>query len=179
MNERKLITRILTAILVMMLLTACGAKPAPTVPATEPDANLVNPISEVTADEMVQKTGVALDAPADADSVHYFVIDSQPAIAQVTFSLSGTEYTYRASMAQLDALALSGVYLGSPTESAAQVSYNEGKLLTEGNTAVLYWEDVVPGICYTLSCADCKEPAVMTEIAEQIFVPAQGDSDAD
>lgn len=178
MNTRKSFVRILAALFAMMLLlTACSSKPAATEPAAEASAQIANPVSEVTAEEMTQQTGLVLDACDSAENIRFFVINGQPKVAQVDFDLNGKAYTYRAAATQMDATALSGIYFGSCTESSAQVSYNEGKLLTEDKTAVLYWEDVVPGISYTLTCTDCDDPAVLQEIAEAVFVPAQGDSD--
>lgn len=174
MKTRKNTLRIAAAICaVMLLLTACGTKPA----ATEPAPQIANPVSEVTSEEMTQKTGVVLHAPEGAENVRFFTIDGQPMIAQVTFELDGTAYTHRAAATQMDATALSGVYFGKADEAPAQVSYIEGKLLTEGKTAVLYWEDVVPGISYSLACTDCADPAALQPMAEGIFEPMQGEVD--
>lgn len=174
MKTRRNTLRIAAALLaVMLLLTACGTKPA----APEPAPQIANPVSEVTSEEMTQKTGVALNAPEGAENVCFYTIDGQPMIAQVTFELDGAAYTYRAAATQMDATALSGVYFGKADEAPAQVSYTEGKLLTEGKTAVLYWEDVVPGVSYSLSCTDCADPAALQQIAETVFEPMQGEVD--
>lgn len=190
MNIRKSIAFML-AVLIIALMTACGAKPAPTteptteppVPTTEaaaqetePAAQMVNPITEVTADEMAQKTGVKLSALAGAENVRYSVINGEPAVAQVIFDLAGREYVYRGAVAQMDATALSGVYFGSCTEEPIRVAFAEGKLLTEGKTVVVFWEDASAAISYSFACMDCDDPAAMKGFANSLFTADRSDA---
>lgn len=162
---------VLCAVLVV-LLAGCGMRSAQ---AAESTARVVNPVSEVTAEEMTQKTGMGFHAPRGAEKIRYYVLDGQPAVAQVIFTLDGKEYTYRAAEAEMDAAALSGVYFGSPTESEIMVVKAKAKLLTEGKTAVLYLLDAVPGISHALTCTDCDDPIDMTGILADVFVPLWDD----
>lgn len=157
-------------VLLMFTMTGCAAKKE-----AAPAVGMPNPMTEVTAEELTQKTGVALYAPDGASDVKFFTIATTNPLAEVTFQLNGKTYCHRAVAVEMDVTALSGIYFGKAAESDAKVAYCEAKLLTEGKTAVLYWFDKVPGITYTLSCTDCDDPNVLQAIAEEIFVPAQGE----
>lgn len=155
---------------VAMMATGCQ-KAAPA------NAQLPNPMKAVTFDEMVEKAGIPLYAPNGAENVQYYTITAgDRVIAELDFTLNGKVYTQRASYNDMDVTSLSGIYFTKSTESFAKVSYCEGKIVTEGKTSVLFWEDRVPGACYSLSCTDCENPAVLLEIAESVFAPLQGDS---
>lgn len=172
-TTRRILAAIITLAL-LMSLAACGTK------QEAPAAQIPNPMKEVTFDEMVQTAGIPLYAPANAENVRYFTITAgDTVIGQMDFTLDGKAYTYRATTAEMDAAQLSGIYFNAATESYAEVSYAEGKFLTEGNTSVLFWEDKVPGVCYTLSCTECENPIVLLEIAEATFAPVQGDDDGE
>lgn len=200
MNIKTSISCILV-LAMLLLLTACGAAPAAAEPAappaaetvtepaaepeTEPAAEeedvpfvqMVNPVSEVTFDEMVQTTGVTLGIPGGAEDVRCFVIGNDPAIAQVFFRKDGRAYTLRGVDAMLDATRLSGVYFGSPSESNVEVAGAEAALLSEGSTAVLYLTDADSDLTYTLSCEECEDPALLPQIAAEIFTPGEDGPD--
>lgn len=159
--------RILAVLLILaalFMVTGCGA-----APKTE-NAQVINPMKEVSFEEMVESVGIPLYAPDYAKDIHYFTItDGDTVIGQMDFTLDGKAYTYRTTSADLDAAELSGIHFTKFTESYAEVSYAEGKILTEGNTSVLFWEDQVPGVRYSLSCTECEDPTVLLEIAENTF----------
>lgn len=150
-----------------ILLTGCG------VNQTAAGAQVVNPVTEVSAREMTERTELVLNTPRKAENVHYYVISGEPEIAQVTFVLNGKEYTYRSVAAKMDAAALSGIYFGKCTESEVSVVKAKATLLTEGKTAVLYLLDAVPSISYTLSCNDCEDPAILALIAVELLAPVE------
>lgn len=184
MNKKTSLTRSLLAALLtaalLLTLTACGGKQeAPAAaPSEAPAVQVANPVREVTADEVVQAVGIPLYAPSLATDVRYFTINTgDTMIGQMKFTLDGKEYTYRTTYADLDALGLSGMFLDSATETYAEVSYAEGKFLTQGETSVLFWEDVVPGVRYSLSCTACDDPFVLLQIAEETFLPLQETND--
>lgn len=163
---------VLAAIAIMLMLAAFC------VNQTASAAQLVNPMKEVTAEEMVQASGIPLHAPENAEDVRYFTITTDNmVIGQMDFTLNGKAYTYRATSAELDATVLSGVYFTKNTESDVKVSYADAKLITGGDTSVLFWEDRVPGVCYSLSCDECEDPALLLEIAVETFRPLQGDDE--
>lgn len=168
MKTTRIILAVLITLAVLMTLTACGGK------QEAPAVQLANPMKEVTAEEMVQTVGIPLYAPGYAENIRYFTITSgDTVIGQMDFTLDGKAYTYRTTAAELDVTELSGIYFTDATETYAEVSYAEGKFLTEGDTSVLFWEDKVPGVRYSLSCTACENPIVLLEIAEDTFVPLQ------
>lgn len=161
----------------LLALNACGSKPEAADPTP---VGLPNPVKSVTAEEMVQAVGVPLYAPENAENIrHSTITSSDTVIGQMMFTLDGKEYTYRTAAVEMDAVQLSGMFYSDFTESYAQVSYAEGKILTSGSTSVLFWEDKVPGVCYSLSCSECENPAVLLEIAEETFHPLQGEVSGD
>lgn len=167
--------RILAALMAVCILTALVAVGGM---AKAGAVKMVNPMKEVTAEEMIHATGIVLAAPEGAEDIRCFTITVGDAvIAQMDFTLDGKAYTYRATGAELDITALSGVYFGKAEETEIHVSYTQGKLCTEGSTAVLFWDDRVPGFRYSLSCSECEDPAVLQEIAEATFHPMQGEDD--
>ncbi|MBQ0058361.1 MAG: hypothetical protein KBS83_00125 [Lachnospiraceae bacterium] len=161
------------------MLAACGTKQTTTESTsseTTTEASMANPMQEVDAEEMCGRVGVDLNAPEGATDIHCYIIDTGDAkIAEMTFKLDGKEYTYRATPNEMDITELSGYYFEAPTESYAEVAGREGQILTQDESSVLYWEDKVPGICYSLSSTSCKDPSVLLTIAEQTFVPMQGE----
>lgn len=172
MNTTRRILAVLIVLAMLTALAACGTK------QEAPAAQIANPMKEVTAEEMVQAVGIPLYAPGYAENIRYSTITTgDTVIGQMDFTLDGKAYTYRTTSAQLDATELSGIYFNAATETYAEVSYAEGKFLTEGNTSVLFWEDKVPGVRYSLSSTECENPIVLLEIAKDTFVPLQGEDD--
>lgn len=163
----------LLAVLIMMA-TGCAVN----VNASAPEATVMlpNPMKEVTLGELSEKTGIKMYAPTGAENIKCFTITSgEDMIGQIDFTLDGKAYTYRAAAKEMDPTALSGVYFTKATETDIEVKNNQGKFITDGSTSVLFWEDMVPGICYTLTCTECGEPDVLLEIAEDVFVSVTDD----
>lgn len=163
----------LLAVLIMMA-TGCAVN----VNASAPEATVMlpNPMKEVTLGELSEKTGIKMYAPTGAENIKCFTITSgEDMIGQIDFTLDGKAYTYRAAAKEMDPTALSGVYFTKATETDIEVKNNQGKFITDGSTSVLFWEDMVPGICYTLTCTECGEPVVLLEIAEDVFVSVTDD----
>lgn len=177
MNITRRIHTALLALAMLLTLAACSSSAGRTEAPTKPSAGLANPVKPVTAEELTQAVGVAMYAPSNAENVSYQTITAlDTVIGQMCFILDGREYTCRVTTAELDVTQLSGMYFTAAAESYAQVSYAEGMILTEGTTSVLYWEDIVPGVRYSLACTDCEDPSILLDIAEETFVPAQGEA---
>lgn len=139
---------------------------------------IVNPMKAVNYDQLVEKLGIYMPVPEDAVGVRYFLITAgDTEIGEADFTLNGKEYTFRAAAKEMDATELSGVYFTKATDSFAMVSYCEGKITTQELTSVLFWEDKVPGICYSISCTDCEDPSALIDIAQAVFVPMQDECD--
>ncbi|MDO4977780.1 MAG: hypothetical protein Q4E53_11025 [Eubacteriales bacterium] len=158
---------------------------------------VVNPVVEVSEEEMVEKTGIDLPIPDEASDVKYSVIESgeeSSAIAQVDFTLDGKEMYMRACMTDLTSL------LGSNNEELdiadiqsgigdiSGLNYNWNQFSTdfvqdrEGYVCVsndgpgyVAWLDVVPGILYNLCTEDDANTEELLEYANTLFVPMQGE----
>lgn len=178
-RTQKILAAMLT-LAMLLTLSACGSKSEAPQTEAPPSAGLANPMKEVTAEELTQAVGAGLHAPENAENVSFQTITTKDSVVgQMLFTLDGKEYTYRVTTAEMDITQLSGMYFTAATETHAQVSYAEGNFLTQGNSSVLYWVDVVPGVRYSLACAECEDPSVLLEIAEATFVPSQGDDSGD
>ncbi len=119
---KKLLTVILSISMALMVLTSCkqALKPAasPTVaptliasqepsPTAEPLVGIPNPIKEVDGAASLEQVGASIEAPEGAENARYFVIDSEPKLAEIQFTLDGVEYNYRAAVTSED---ITGVY---------------------------------------------------------------------
>lgn len=191
------ICAVLMAVVMTMGLIACGSEKE-----AEANVGLANPIVECTHDEMVQATGMPIDAPEGAKDVSYTYINTDVKIAQVTFVYNGKEYCYRAkptseilNMGSSDddstllgvmlnmeesikqGEELSGLYEDWSGGGMATVSYCEAAYkMSKSKVGFITWFDVVPGILYSLSCDKCKSYEDLVDVAQIAFVPAQGDS---
>lgn len=117
----------------------------PEVDATDaPSAQLPNPVREVNAEELCTESGLTFVMPMNAEDVHCSVIDAQPAVYQMSFTLKDKDYTVRA--AHTDALdeAISGVY-----ETWATVG--DGAMQNGDPTCFYLTKDEASGVyyCYT------------------------------
>lgn len=196
----KKILATLVAVILAFTMCACGNKAGD-------GAEITNPVTECTYDEMFDKTGIDINAPEDAEDVVYAYIEMENAdpIGQVEFTVEGKEYCYRAQstaatsimnsigddgfyMAEniLNALnegvnvgaALSGLNYEWKASATIDIGHCEGiAAFNDGAAGFVSWLDVAPGILYSLGMEDgCNQDLLMT-MAEEIFVPVQGDAE--
>lgn len=190
---KRLISLALIMIMTLTLMNGCKKDEAQT--------QVANPVHECDVDEMTKETGVALDAPEGAEDVQYSYIEGDEKIAQVSFTLDGKDYCYRAKMTSeildmgnsdpdaniLDVEdemkasiesgeALSGCYEKWTMQGLMDVSYCTGVYAIKNKSlGFLTWFDVVPGIQYSVSMDNCTSAEDLLHIAELCFVPAQGE----
>lgn len=186
---KKYIAMILAAVLALSLV-ACGGNSASSQPAeskaeseaeSQEGAGMVNPLREMTQEEMVQETGIDLQLPAEAENVKFFVLTvDDTKTSQANFTYNGKEYTYRvASTSEFEAADKSGLNYEWANTETTHVDYCEATVSTCDQAGVIYWIDVVPGINYTLGCNAAVTAEELIEVANQCFVPMQGDADGD
>ncbi|MCF0261030.1 MAG: hypothetical protein HUJ54_14310 [Erysipelotrichaceae bacterium] len=157
-----------------MLLAACGNQQSKAASTQIP-----NPTKEVTKDELASQTGIDLDAAKDAENVVFTVIDDADGgkLAQVSFTLNGTEYTYRAeSVSDPNGKDISGVYEQWTSEEPVEIQYCKGTYKTCSEASVITWTDTVPGISYSLSTSGKVDKDSLVNLASSLFVPAQGNA---
>lgn len=75
----------------------------------------VSPFEDVPSAADFEDLGFTIDAPENAEDVSYCILDGE--IAQVTFTLDGHSYTYRASK-------LDGDFSGDTEEAVGSISLN-------------------------------------------------------
>ena len=162
-----------------MLLTGCQAQQTKeTAAETESSAQIANPTKQVTKDELASLTGIGLDAAEGAQDVVFTVIDDSDGVkmAQVTFTLNGTEYNYRAeSVSDPNGKDISGVYEQWTAEEPVEIQYCKGTFKTSPNASVVIWTDTAPGISYSLSTNGKTDKDSLVKMASSLFVPTQGE----
>lgn len=190
----------LLAVIMVFAMCSCSSK-------ADDGLEIANPVTECSYDEMFSKTGIEIKAPENAEDVAYAYIEMENAdpIGQVEFTVEGKRYCYRAQptaatsimnsigddgfyMAEdiLDALnegvnvgaTLSGLNYEWKASATIDIGYCEGiAAFNEGAAGFVSWLDVVPGILYSLGMDDgCSQDILMT-MAEDIFVPVQGNAE--
>ena len=193
---KKLLSVVLVFVLCLALLSACGAENATeekqesiTAPVLEdvekPDGNIssmVNPNETVTKEELAARTGLSLDAPEGAENAVWQVVNGgeKGTIAELDFTLDGAEYCYRAqSTAIFETYDMSGMFYNWTATEDGSVGGRDAKVFTCDEAGYVSWLDIVPGINYNLSSTDVSDSGKLLEVANLVFVEAQGDVDGD
>ena len=187
MKKTALIMAIVLA--VMCLFAGCGKteQPAadPETPAVEDpvNASLANPMVETTADDIINTFGFRFGEIEGAQDVKYFLINGD--LAQMSFTKDGLDYTARIQSAG-EFTDISGMNYTWTVTDDCKIGYSDGKCMryisdTE-QVDLCEWYDIAPGIMYSLSAggegADL-DGFDITAIANQIFVPLQGEADGE
>lgn len=163
-NIIKILAALIILAAVILLATGCSM-------SAHADSQLVNPMQEVTREEVAEIIDIDIYVPKDAEDVRFFTItaDKDPALVQMDFRLNGKAYTFRAAVSDLQDAALSGVYFTAPDVSIAQILGTEGVITTQDLTSVLMWTDITTGTNCSLVCTDCEDSGVLLDVAEEIF----------
>lgn len=161
------------------------------------ETGMVNPMKEVTGEELVNQTGIDLPAPGGATDVEYFVVDTDElTIAQMDFTLNGQTYELRAASTGMTDLGIggsmeegpdlegfdadegniSGLYYEWTTAGTDLVAERSAiyKIADKEDVGFIAWVDAVPGILYNLTMMNDVTHEALTETAEKVFVPVQG-----
>ena len=167
---------IILALCAMFSLVACGGStqtPAGT-------AEIPNPITEMTAQELMNKTGLGFTVPDGAAEVVYSYIDTgsdAPGIAQMSFTMYDTRCTARVCPSDIpgDTLPdISGLYYQWKNTEKSPLGYNEATLCwNEGEQGYVSWYDYAPGLLYSVSMESGATKAALMDIAERSCPPVQ------
>ncbi len=117
-------------------------------------------------------------APEEAENVTICVLELDGlTVAETAFVYDGIQYAYRtAATDALELIDISGQEGDYTSEEAVMVSYCDGQLsLTADGAGKLLWIDVVPGLAFSLSAEGNASADTLTALADQLFVPMQGD----
>ena len=138
---------------------------------------VVNPIREVTREEMLPEVGIPLKVPDDATDVVYHVIAGESMIAQVKFNVNDVEYCLRAcATGEFEPVDISGLYYTWEVQEEVEVGYCVGEVFFAGEVGYVAWLDIVPGLNYNLSVKEGATKEILVEMANTVFVEVQGDS---
>lgn len=169
----KKIFLILTIAALAFTVTACGREEIKPV-------GMPNPLTEVTAQELLEKTGFCFELPESAEDVHYFTLEAEKLTAQMTFKLDGNKIMCRAIPDGIpengEIKDISGMYYEWKTVENVKVFHSDAiAKLSGGGQGCIGWYDYAPGITYSVSMDSGAAVEELTRIAEICCPPVQGD----
>ncbi len=182
---KKTITLILSAFVLIFLLSACSENTAPKEDNSNDDvssasssefiANMINPLVKSDADEVELKLGFYLAVPEGAENVEYYILSGDT--EELRFKLDGLHYTARMKSA-VEFEDISGMYYSWSHTFDDKIGWCDCKLMRhngeKGDIDVCLWYDVVPGLMYSLTTSDTSLDGFdITAIARRIYVPMQ------
>jgi hypothetical protein len=162
---KKVIVLLLCQILILSLFGCAGDK----------NTDMVNPVHESSAEEILDSLGITMNIPEDAENISYYIIDTDEGepIAEAQFKIEGVNYTYRIrSTPEMEDI--SGAYYDWETVKNVEVYYCEGELCyNEGREGVCLWYDAAAGLMYSLFTDTGASEETLLGLANELFVPAQ------
>ena len=144
-------------------------------------AYLSNPWTDMTAEELMEASGLAFGVPEGAENVIYRYLQSEN-LAEMQFTSGPDEYCARiqpAALAEGELLDISGLYYVWENEEAIAVGPCSGVIgqAQDGETwaELCLWYDITPGLMYSLSVFTPDPDGLdLTAVAEQVYLPVQG-----
>ena len=143
-----------------------------------------------TARQIMNRLGYDMDvAPASAKNVMYITFTLDPGdgtesleTAETSFTVDGIRYAYRtAGTGQPVLQDISGVQNGAQNRdyenhSSVEIGWCAAEAFwTEGGAGKLIWLDLAPGLVYSLTMDTGASEKALTEMAQTLYTPAQGD----
>ena len=163
----------------MFALAGCGKKESAEA-VQETQAQLVNPLKEVTKEELLEETGITfVDEYITMDPEYYVITPADPAekkIAELRFMVGDRELTYRAQPTdKLEAYDSTGLFYDWDEEKDVKIAHCDAKYMKCKEASGIYWLDVVPGINYSISCIGDMDESQLEGCASLIFDPPSPD----
>ncbi len=167
------------------LILGCTKKSTENVASkTEEAVQMVNPIKESSAKEILQKVGVEIGVPEDASNIRYSIITTSEGLtAQMDFDWKNSECTARIQPSvSLQLEDISGFYYNWKNETTCSVSYNVAQVKWTGTSegvqpGICIWWDAVPGLMYSVSMKNNANEQLLSELANAVYIQMQGDAD--
>lgn len=146
----------------------------------EKQTQLVNPLKEVTKEELLEETGISfIDEYITSDPKYFVITPANPnekKIAELRFMVGDRELTYRAQPTdKLEAYDTTGLFYDWNEEKDVKVAYCDAKYMKCDGASGLYWLDVVPGINYSMSCIGDMDESQLEGCASVLFDPPSPD----
>lgn len=139
-----------------------------------------------TARQIMNRLGYDMDvAPQNAKNIMYITFALDPGdgtealeTAETSFTVDGIRYAYRtAGTGQVVLQDISGMEDGKyENSSSVELGWCAAEAFwTEGGAGKLIWLDLAPGLVYSLTMDRGASKDALTEMAETLYTPAQGD----
>ena len=139
-----------------------------------------------TARQIMNRLGYDMDvAPQNAKNIMYITFALDPGdgtetleTAETSFTVDGIRYAYRtAGTGQVVLQDISGMEDGKyENSSSVELGWCAAESFwTEGGAGKLIWLDLAPGLVYSLTMDTGASKDALTEMAETLYTPAQGD----
>ena len=146
----------------------------------EKQTQIVNPLKEVTKEELLEETGISfIDEYITSDPKYFVITPANPnekKIAELRFMVGDRELTYRAQPTdKLEAYDTTGLFYDWNEEKDVKVAYCDAKYMKCDEASGLYWLDVVPGINYSMSCIGDMDESQLEGCASILFDPPSPD----
>lgn len=150
----------------------------------QPGTSMANPWEDMTAEQLLAASGLAFRVPEGAENVIYRFLPSQ-GLAEMQFTLDADEYCARIQPAALQEgewLDISGMYFDWVNEEAVAIRGCRGTIAQaqdgdEGFAELCQWYDAAAGRMHSLSVYTADLDGLdLTAVAEQVYLPAPGDS---
>ena len=143
------------------------------VSSASSDAQLLQN-AEILAQGLGQELATA---PEGAENVVISVFSQDGyTVAETAFTVNGARWSYRTAPGELELTDISGLGSFSTNESGS-VSYCDAQLsYDEGGAGKIVWFDIVPGVEYSLSVESGASAEALTDMADELFTPMQGDA---
>lgn len=200
---KKLISILMVMAMTLVFAAGCSVETNVTTTKTESHTTVCD------HDEMVEKSGINLEAPNGADTIEYAYCEGDVQYAETTFTFEGVTYVYRAQFTDAtDIRTCTDGTVAEETEALEDsvsegtnigvalagdniaLSFNEGNMVTvndrEGiflkndeDAGLVTWLDVAPGVLYTMTMDKDCSEDKLMEMAESCFAPMQGEAEGD
>ena len=139
-----------------------------------------------TARQIMNRLGYDMDvAPQNAKNIMYITFALDPGdgtetleTAETSFTVDGIRYAYRtAGTGQVVLQDISGMQdQDYENHSSVELGWCAAESFwTEGGAGKLIWLDLAPGLVYSLTMDTGASKDALTEMAETLYTPAQGD----
>ena len=161
--------------IILVILVACALSGCSSKLDKENNTQVVNPVRESTAAEILEFLGINFHFPEDAKNISYYIIEleGENPIAQAIFTKNNTEYIYRIQP-NATFKDISGVYYEWATVKNFEVSYCSGELrCNDAKEGLCLWYDTVPGLMYSVFTEECASEESLVSLANELFVPAK------
>lgn len=161
----KHIAKIFCLLLALTLLAGCGRTAAPT---NEPTTGMPNPQKESSEIEILTRFGTVMRLPEGGLVDNYFIIEGENSIAEMRFTLNGSNYIAR-FMPAAEYEDISGMHYEWQHTETANDLYNTTLRYNDGAEGVIDLFDANLGLICSLSTDSGADPATLRSVAKEVF----------